>query len=94
MKKGQDSLLAVIKGRIDTNTAIDLGREITNNLDDVSELTLDFAQVEYVSSIGLRVILDICTIIEKQGTMKLINVNNSVMTVFEMTGFTKILTIE
>ena len=85
---------AVIEGRVDTTTAPELEKALKSNLDGVSELTLDFANVEYISSAGLRVLLSVQKIMNKQGSMKLINVSDDINEIFEVTGFSDILTIE
>ena len=83
-----------ITGRIDTTTAPDFEAE-TNFEDGVNELELDFAGVEYISSAGLRVVLKLQKKMNALGgKMKLTNVNDSVMDVFDITGFVDILTIE
>lgn len=83
-----------IEGRIDTTTAPELEINI-DKIEDTKELTLDFAGVEYISSAGLRVILKAQKLMNKiGGKMKLINVNDDVMDVFDITGFLDILTIE
>lgn len=86
------------EGRIDTNTAVEYGTTINDCLDnsneEIKELILDFENIDYISSIGLRVILELQKRMNNQGSMKLINVMPSVMDVFKMTGFTNILTIE
>lgn len=91
-------LVVKAEGRIDTMTAAEYGTKINDNLDDsnneIKELILDFANIDYISSIGLRVILELQKRMNNQGSMKLINVVPSVKEVFEMTGFTNILTIE
>ena len=63
-------------------------------MDGISELTLDFAALDYVSSAGLRVLLAAQKTMMNQGTMKIVNVNEVVMEIFEVTGFTDILKIE
>ncbi len=94
----ESQLLVKAKGRIDTITATEYGTTINDCLDDsvaeIKELVLDFSQIDYISSIGLRVILELQKRMSNQGSMKLINVIPSVMDVFTMTGFTNILTIE
>ena len=60
----------------------------------IENLILDFSNVEYISSLGLRAILELQKRMASQGTMKVLNPNSSVMDVFNMTGFSKILTIE
>ena len=85
-------------GRIDTMTAAEYGTTINDLLDDsneeIKELTLDFTGIDYISSIGLRVMLELQKRMSNQGSMKLLNVMPSVLDVFKMTGFTNILTIE
>ena len=88
-KEKKDSALSLaIEGRIDTTTAPQLETELKADLDGVTELRLDFGQVEYISSAGLRVLLN------RQGKMVLTHVSESVMEIFEVTGFSDILTIE
>lgn len=90
------TLTLVLNGRLDTTTSPILAEEITPEaLAEINELVLDLAGIDYVSSAGLRVILDAQKKMnQKKGKMTLIKVNESVMEVFEMTGFTDILTIE
>jgi anti-sigma B factor antagonist len=83
-----------IVGRLDTTTAPELDKTIGEDLLDVKNLVLNFKGLEYISSAGLRVLLGAQKKIQKVGTMKLINVREEVMEVFEMTGFADILTIE
>lgn len=93
--KKQDSTVVVnVEGRIDTNTAMEFGEQVNDLLDNITNLILDFANVEYISSLGLRAILELQKRMLSQGDMKIINANDSVMDVFNMTGFSKILTIE
>lgn len=82
-----------ITGRIDTTTAPDFETEI-NKITDISNLVLDFKGVEYISSAGLRVVLKAQKLMNTLGEMKLVNVNDDVLDVFDITGFTDILTIE
>jgi anti-sigma B factor antagonist len=81
-------------GRLDTVTAPELEKEFKESLGDITDLTLDFADLEYISSAGLRVLLAANKTMNKQGSMKLIDVNEIVQEVFEVTGFSDILTIE
>lgn len=83
-----------IVGRIDTKTAPELSEMLKDELDGVEELTLDLSEVVYISSAGLRVILSAQKRMTKQGSMKVTNVQDIVMEVFESTGFVDILTIE
>lgn len=83
-----------LEGRLDTTTAPQLEAEVKGALTGVTELVLDFAQLEYLSSAGLRVILAAQKIMNKQGKMVICHVNETIMEVFEVTGFSDILTIE
>ena len=83
-----------IIGRLDTTTAPELDKTINEDLADVKNLALNFKGLEYISSAGLRVLLGAQKKMQKIGSMKLINVCEEVMEVFEMTGFSDILTIE
>lgn len=83
-----------IIGRIDTTTAPELEATVDNCLSDTKELVLDLAGVEYISSAGLRVLLKAHKSITPKGNMKILNVNEAIMEVFEITGFSDILTIE
>lgn len=88
---GETLTLKVI-GRLDTSTAPQLEAEMNDSLSSVKDLILDFSELEYISSAGLRVILKAQKVMNKQGTMKLTNVNDTVMEVFDITGFSDILT--
>ncbi len=92
--KNDTTLTLAIQGRIDTTTAPQLEAELKSDIDGVTELYLDFAGVEYISSAGLRVLLSAQKLMSRQGKMVLSHVNESVMEVFEVTGFSDILTIE
>lgn len=92
--KNDNCLTLKLEGRLDTTTAPQLENELSENLDGVTELTIDFAELSYISSAGLRVLLATQKKMNKQGSMKLVNVNEIVMEVFEITGFVDILTIE
>ena len=92
--KENSKLTVALAGSLDTATAPQLESELTPNLDGVQELILDCAELDYVSSAGLRVILGLQQILENQGTMKLTHVNDSIMEVFDITGFLAILTVE
>ena len=83
-----------ITGMLDTETAPELEALLDSVLAGVNELTLDLEELEYVSSAGLRVILKAQKLMNAVGQMKVIHVNESVMEIFEITGFTSILTIE
>lgn len=88
------TLYVSIDGRIDTTTAPSLEEKIRLSISDITELYIDFEKVEYISSAGLRVLLSTQKIMNKQGRMVIKNVNETVMDVFDVTGFADILTIE
>ena len=75
-------------------TAPELSGLLSRELSGVKALTLDFAECDYVSSAGLRVLLASQKIMNRQGSMKVVNVDKTIMEIFEVTGFTEILTIE
>ena len=83
-----------IEGRLDTTTAPELEKAINGEGDELKNLVLDFKDVAYISSAGLRVLLTAQKKMNAQGYMELINVSEAVMDIFEMTGFADILTIE
>ena len=96
IKKEKDgsTLTVVISGRIDTSTAPEADAAINGSLDGAESLILDFTDVEYISSAGLRMLLSLQKKMMKKGGMKLIGVNEDVNDVFEVTGFDEILTYE
>ncbi|WP_405295688.1 STAS domain-containing protein [Methanobrevibacter sp.] len=81
-------------GRLDTKSAPQLRESLKDDLTDVEELTFDLSELIYISSAGLRIILSAQKKMNKQGSMKVTNVQDIVMEVFESTGFVDILTIE
>ena len=83
-----------LEGRLDTNTSVELDAALSPVLDNINELTFDLSALEYISSAGLRVLLQAQKTMNKQGSMKVINVNDVVMEIFEVTGFSEILTVE
>ena len=87
------ALALILEGRLDTMTAPELEREFVTSLPGVKELTLDLVGLDYISSAGLRVLLWAQKQMNKQGSMKLIHVNETIMEILEVTGFTDILTI-
>ena len=92
--KTESKLTYAIEGRIDTKTAPELEKELDNALDGITELVFDFAEVSYISSAGLRVLLKAQKQMNKQGSMTVLHANDDIMEIFEVTGFTDILTIE
>lgn len=88
------ALVVSLEGRLDTNTAPQLEAELKTSLNDVTDLTFDFEKLEYISSAGLRVLLSAQKVMNKQGTMVVINAIDEIKEVFEITGFCDILTIK
>ena len=94
-KKLEDSTLTIaLEGRLDTTTSPDLEEALGESLDGVTALVFDFTKLDYLSSAGLRVLLSAQKRMNKQGSMKLVHVNDAVKEVFEITGFADFLTIE
>ncbi|MDD7025546.1 MAG: STAS domain-containing protein [Lachnospiraceae bacterium] len=83
-----------LSGRLDTITAPQLEAELKKNIDGITSLLFDFSDLEYLSSAGLRVLLAAQKIMNKQGSMVIKNVNDTIMEIFEVTGFADILTIK
>ncbi|MCR4712655.1 MAG: STAS domain-containing protein [Clostridia bacterium] len=92
-KEGKNLLIA-LEGRLDTLTAPELEKELNSALEGIEKLTLDFADLEYISSAGLRVLLSAQKTMNNQGEMVIRNANETVREVFEVTGFDEILTVE
>ena len=94
-KKLEGSALTIaLEGRLDTTTSPELEETLAASLDGVTALVFDFTKLDYLSSAGLRVLLSAQKRMNKQGTMKLVHVNDAVKEVFEITGFADFLTIE
>lgn len=89
-----NTLTLQLNGRLDTITAPELEAVITTELEKVNELIIDCTYLEYISSAGLRVLLSAQKMMNNKGSMKVINVNDMVNEIFEITGFSEILTIE
>ena len=87
------TLRVTLEGRLDTTTAPQLEAELKASLDGITELDLDFEKLEYLSSAGLRVLLAAQKTMNKQGSMVIHHVNETIHEVFEVTGFIDILTI-
>ena len=86
-----DEMLLKLSGRLDTNTSSDLDREVKSDLSSINKLNIDMNELDYISSAGLRVLLSLQKIMNKQGEMTLCGVNRTVMEIFEVTGFSDIL---
>ena len=94
IKKNAEETIIEIIGRLDTTTAPALDKAINEDIGYTKNLVLDVKAMEYISSAGLRVFLGAQKKMQKIGSMKVINVCEEVMDVFEMTGFADILVIE
>ena len=90
----ETELTVTLTGRLDTTTAPELENELKASLAGVTELTLDLKELEYISSAGLRVLLSAHKSMQAKGGMKVTHVNEIVAEVFDVTGFSDILTIE
>lgn len=86
-------LTVALTGRLDTTTAPELETELKQSLSGIKELVLDFAGLEYLSSAGLRILLSAQKMMNRQGSMVVKNVNETIMEIFEVTGFVDVLTI-
>ena len=89
-----NSATFTLSGRLDTITSPALENALKDVLPDLEELVLDFEGLDYISSAGLRVLLSAQKIMSKQGGMRIIHVNETIMEIFTVTGFTDILTIQ
>ena len=90
----EKKLTIALDGRLDTTTAPKLEAELKQNISGVEELELDFAGLEYLSSAGLRVLLAAQKVMNRQGAMVVKNVNETIMEIFEITGFVDVLNIQ
>ena len=82
-----------LSGRLDAVTALELDKDLSATLSNVADLTIDLADLEYISSAGLRTLLKLQKRMDKQGSMKIRNIRENVREVFDMTGFSDFLTI-
>ena len=93
LKEGS-TLTTKVSGRLDTMTAPQLESEITGHLDGITEFIMDFTDLEYISSAGLRVLLVTSKMMKGKGRFVIRNINETVREIFEVTGFLDILTVE
>ena len=93
-KSEGNNLSFALSGRLDTTTAPDLEKEVKDNIEGVEKLDFDFEDLAYISSAGLRVLLSAQKIMNKQGDMVVRNCSDEIKEIFEVTGFSDILTIE
>ncbi len=90
---GTDMLLK-LKGKLDTQTYTQLQAEICDVSDEITDITVDMQELEYISSSGLRVLLSASKLMqERDGSISVINANDSIKEVFKITGFNKILNV-
>lgn len=94
IEKDGGALVVSVQGHLNINTTPVLEAAIKEQLGDVDDLTIDLAGVDYISSMGLRLLLNLQKRMFKQGSMRVINVNEPVMQLFEDTGFAQILTVQ
>ena len=94
IKRNTEATIIEVAGRLDTTTAPSLDKTINEDINDTENLVLDLKGLEYISSAGLRVVLNAQKKMQKTGSMKVVNVCDEVMEIFEMTGFADILVIE
>ena len=92
--KNGTALNVAVEGRLDTTTAPELEAKLNSLLDGVTELCIDFEKLDYISSAGLRVLLSAQKVMNKQGKMVIRHVSDTVMEIFDVTGFADILTVE
>lgn len=94
-KSVNGSVLSVeLEGRLDTTTSPRLEEELRSSIAGITSLVIDFEKLEYISSAGLRVLLAMQKIMNRQGEMMIKNVSETVMEIFEVTGFVDILNIQ
>ena len=90
----ENKLTLILDGRLDTNTAPESEKALNESLENVNDLVLDFSGLEYISSVGLRLLLTAKKRISSKGSMKIIGVKGAALDIFEITGLTDIITIE
>ena len=93
-EKNGNELTIAIAGRLDTQTAPELDQTLEDNLPGATSLTFDLAELTYTSSAGLRVFMKARKIMKRQDAIRLIHVREDILEIFEMTGFTELMTIE
>ncbi len=93
-KTNGNALTVVLSGRLDTTTAPELEKQLKDSIGGVEMLVIDMQPLEYISSAGLRVLLSAQKVMNRQGSMTVTHVNETIMEIFEVTGFSDILNIE
>lgn len=92
--KNDGKMNIALEGRLDTTTAPELEKKLKGEMGDVTELTVDLAELSYISSAGLRLLLSAQKTMNKQGEMTVTGANETIMEIFDVTGFVDILNIE
>ena len=93
-QRNNQELTVTLTGRLDTTTAPELETELKDELDGVEKLIFEIRDLDYISSAGLRVLLSAQKVMNQQGSMVVRNAQDPIMEIFEVTGFSDILTIE
>lgn len=93
-QKENETLTVFLEGRLDTNTGPELNKSLESDLDEVEELIIDLESLSYLSSVGLRILIGLQQKMNSQGKMVIRNVNETVMEIFNVTGLSKVFTIE
>ncbi len=93
-KTNGNALNVVLSGCLDTTTAPELEKQLKDSMGGVEVLAIDMESLEYISSAGLRVLLSAQKVMNRQGSMTVTHVNETIMEIFEVTGFSDILNIE
>lgn len=91
--KNETTLTLALEGRLDTVTAPELEATLKSELEGVTELVFDLEKLDYISSAGLRVLLSAQKTMNRQGSMKVLHANEMILEIFEITGFSDILTL-
>lgn len=93
-KQNGEEVTLLVSGRVDTTNAKEFESEVTVKMEGAKSLILDFAELEYISSAGLRVVLSIIKQMKNQGTLAIKNANEMVKEIFEVTGFSDLVDME
>ena len=93
-EKTESKMIVQVAGRLDTTTAPEFEQKVKENIEGVTELDIDFTDLEYISSAGLRVLLSAQKIMNEQGDMVITGANETVKEIFDITGFSDILNIK
>lgn len=93
-KQNGEEVTLLVSGRVDTTNANEFESEVTVKMEGAKSLILDFAELEYISSAGLRVVLSIIKRMKNQGTLAIINANEMIKEIFEVTGFSDLVDIK